>query len=88
VPTVVNGDFATRVGVPIREFRLGWPPQEGRVIEDWVRQYGGESGLLWVDDRPFFVRLGTTITALRTIDHEFRELSAVTLTELEGASLW
>src|SRR5690606_20772148 len=80
VPTVVNGDFATRVGVPVREFRLGWPPQEGRVIEEWVRQYGGESGLLWVDGRPLFVRLGTTITALRTIDHEFRELAAVTLT--------
>lgn len=88
VPVVVNGDYSTRVGVPIREFRLGWPPQEGRVIEDWVRQYGGESGLLWVDGRPFFVRLGTTITALRTIDHDFRELAAVTLTELEGASLW
>src|SRR5690606_36221996 len=88
VPSVVNGDFAVRVGVAIREVRMAWPPQESRAIEDWVRTYGGETGLLWVDGRPFFGRLGTTVSSLRTIEHDYLEMASVSLVEVAGGSLW
>lgn len=88
VPTIVNGDFAVRVGLPRREVRMAWPPQESRAIEDWVRTYGGETGLLWVDGRPFFGRLGTTVSSLRTIEHDYLELASVSLVEVAGGSLW
>lgn len=88
VPTVVNGDFAVRVGIPRREVRIGWPPQADRRFEAWVRDYAGETGLLVVDGMPIFGRLGTSVSSGRTIEHDFYEAGSVSIFEVAGGEPW
>lgn len=87
-PTIINGDFAVQVGVPLQTLTLDFRPQDSRAIFEMIRNVGSEAGLLVVDNRPYFGRFDPEVSYTRTTEHNYFEGISLTFNEMEGNSIW